>query len=110
MSDLYAGINKTETQLPTNHLVLMPPYPNPFNYSTKVSIRSDIMVDRAEVYVVNLAGQRVAQLFSGSFSIGVHTFDWNGSDVAGREVASGVYFVIVSTDNEAHKQKLLLVK
>lgn len=110
LSDLYSKLTGVGAAVPVPHLSLLPSYPNPFNSSTKVSVRSDIMVDRVEVSIVNLAGQRVKRLYSGSLSVGVHYFNWNGSDASGRAVASGVYFVIVSSENVSLKQKLLLVK
>ncbi|MBU2625107.1 MAG: T9SS type A sorting domain-containing protein [candidate division Zixibacteria bacterium] len=110
LSNLYDKISDMDTQIPSPGISLLPSHPNPFNASTEVTIECDILVDRIDVSVINLAGQHVARLFSGSFSVGMHTIDWNGSDDSGRDVSSGVYFVTVRTDNITLSQKLLLVK
>jgi len=110
MSGFFDKVDPMRSELAAPGISLLPSHPNPFNALTKVTIECKIIVDRIDVSVINLAGQHVARLFSGSFSIGVHTFDWNGSDDSGREVSSGVYFVTVRTDNITLNQKLLLVK
>lgn len=79
-------------------------YPNPFNPATTIQYQ----VDRAQnitVDVFNINGQKVATLFSGRNSTGIHTLKWNASSNA-----SGVYFVRLISDSGMSTIKLLLQK
>ena len=64
--------------------------PNPFNPSTTISFAiPEAGHVRLDVY--NVAGQHIATLRETTMPTGRHTVVWNGTDRAGRVVASGVY-------------------
>jgi hypothetical protein len=67
-------------------------YPNPFNPSTQISYS---LGEQAQVslQVYNQLGQLVNTLAEGIQSSGTYTVQWNGLDINGADVASGVYFV-----------------
>ena len=84
-------------------------YPNPFNPSTIIEyslpVRSDVTVT-----VYNLLGQKVRTIVDANLPAGVHTASWDGTDYAGREVSSGVYFYRINTDGYAQSRKMLMLK
>ncbi len=64
--------------------------PNPFNPSTTIGFAiPEAGHVRLDVY--NVAGQLVTTLRETTMSAGQHAIVWNGTDRAGRVVASGVY-------------------
>jgi hypothetical protein len=66
-------------------------YPNPFNPST--IIRFDLATAAVvRLEVLDVTGSRVAVLVDGPVDPGRHQIRWQGTDGAGRAVASGVYF------------------
>ena len=70
---------------------LKPNYPNPFNPSTQIEFDLTAAANvRLEVYDVN--GRLVNVLAQGDLDEGVHTVRWNGTNLAGDRVASGIYF------------------
>ena len=81
-------------------------YPNPFNPSTNISFdlpaRSHVTL---EVY--NMLGQRVAILHDGDADAGAHTVVWHASS---DEVASGVYFYRLTTEESIETRKMVLLK
>lgn len=84
-------------------------YPNPF--STRTNIRLDIRVagmTRVDVY--NLKGQLVCRLANDMFSPGIHTLNWDGKDLSGREAASGIYLLKVFGSNQITTHRLLMLK
>ncbi len=84
-------------------------YPNPFNPSTE--IRFDLpAASHVVVEVFNLLGRRVRSLGDTYLDSGSHCFEWDGTDDAGREVASGAYFYRVETDETVETKKMLLLK
>jgi hypothetical protein len=66
-------------------------YPNPFNSSTSISVTlpkdSKVRLD-----VFSILGERIKTITDERYSPGVHTFRWDGTNTAGKPVASGVYF------------------
>jgi hypothetical protein len=74
-------------------------YPNPFNPST--TIRFAVM-QRAftDVSVYDILGKKVSTLASEELSPGYYDVKWNGTDAAGRSLASGMYFVRMSAAAE----------
>jgi hypothetical protein len=62
-------------------------------YSTADRARAHIKVD-----VFNIAGRRVATVFSGSLAAGEHLFEWDGRTVSGEAAGPGLYFMRVTVD------------
>lgn len=84
-------------------------YPNPFNPET--TIRFDLpTAGQVDLTVYNMAGQRVAELASGFREMGSYTLRWDGTDDAGRALASGVYFYRLVSGERVESRKLLLLQ
>ena len=84
-------------------------YPNPFNPRTTISfsLERDEYVDIA---VYDLVGRCVAVLSQQVYSAGSHSLTWTGRDNGGVEVASGTYFVRMSTDSKVDGTRVTLVR
>ena len=79
-------------------------YPNPFNAKTVVSFEMrDASNVKLSVYDIN--GRRAASLVDGHLSAGPHEIAFDG-----KELPSGVYFVMLEAGGETQVRKLLLVK
>ena len=63
---------------------------------------------RLAVYA--LTGRLVATLADAVLPAGHHARDWDGRDVQGRAVASGVYLVRLATDTALRSTKVMLVR
>jgi len=84
-------------------------FPNPFNPDT--TIRFGIEKDSpTQVVIYNLRGQIVRRLFDGTVNKGTYTLHWNGRDDNGNSVASGLYYLRLSTGGESISRKLMLLK
>ena len=89
--------------------VLYPSFPNPFNAET--TIRYGVpMPGRVLLVVYNMSGQKMRELVSGSQDAGMHTVMWDGTDDAGRDVASGVYLCRMEAGEYRAVRKLVLVR
>jgi len=65
--------------------------PNPFNPSTTIAF--DLAkAGHARLSVFNVQGRLVNRLVNEPMTRGSHTVQWNGSDMNGQGVASGIYF------------------
>jgi hypothetical protein len=95
-------------------------FPNPFNPSTTISFNiNSKQNEQLELGIYNLKGQQVSDLtrnLSGLNSnepfIGQRTINvtWNGTDNNNQPVASGVYFIKLSSGNANFSRKVLLLK
>lgn len=85
-------------------------YPNPFNPEVNIRFYQSKAKPISHISIYNLKGQKVSQLSNLSQENGYHNAVWNGLDFNSKEVASGLYFVIV--DNGLHRQtkKIILMK
>jgi len=97
----HAGATKTFGPVQANLLLptawaFSPARPNPFNPTTEVTLAVPSL-DVARVMVYNVLGQPVATLWSGPITPGIHRLRWDGMDMEGREVASGVYLIRLET-------------
>ena len=103
----YLGMND-ETIIP-DVFALHQNYPNPFNPVT--TIRYDIpeqALVRIDIY--NILGQKVAVLAEGLHEPGFHAVRWNGTNMYGNALSSGMYFYHIQAGDFRNVKKLLLVK
>lgn len=80
-------------------------YPNPFNPTANASVT---LPNRGElnVVLVNVLGQKVAQIANGSFNAGRHSFV-----IDGRNLSSGIYFLRATMPGQASQfRRMVLMK
>ncbi len=84
-------------------------YPNPFNPVT--TIRYDVPEQsHVTMEIYNLLGQRVATLVNGIQEPGYHAILWNGTNMDGAAMSSGMYFYHIQAGDFRAVKKLILVK
>ncbi|RMF07381.1 MAG: T9SS C-terminal target domain-containing protein [Candidatus Neomarinimicrobiota bacterium] len=94
--------------LPADY-ALQPNYPNPFNPLTQ--IRYDLpQDDYVQLTVYNVQGKPVRTLVKQEEVAGRHRVQWDGRDEEGREVASGMYLVSMTTSSWSAVRKIMLLK
>jgi hypothetical protein len=84
-------------------------YPNPFNPSTAIPFalpRSGF----ASLKIYNSVGQEVACLIAGNLPAGVFRATWDGKDMSGKMVSSGVYLYRLKAGDYVEFRKMLLMK
>ncbi|MCZ6631801.1 MAG: cohesin domain-containing protein, partial [bacterium] len=84
-------------------------FPNPFNPETVVPFALP-KAGEIRMVVYNILGQEVAVLMDGQQGAGFHRVVWDGKDLLGRPVSSGIYFVRMSTEGFSDVRKMLLLK
>jgi len=88
---------------------LFPNYPNPFNPSTTIGY-SLPKESNVSISIFNILGQTVWSKKDFHVNPGVHHITWSGQNMAGRSLASGVYFVEMKAQNFITHRKILLMK
>jgi len=84
-------------------------YPNPFNPETTISFNV-ARAGNVAIDVLNIKGQKITSIADKFYDVGSHTVVWNGTDSAGRDVSSGVYFYKMQTADFISTKKMLLLK
>lgn len=84
-------------------------FPNPFNHRTSISYALNSTSD-VELSIYNLQGQHVKSLVHTTQPPGAHSVPWDGTDDTGKDVASGIYFYRLKTDELSKTMKLALIK
>ena len=102
------GIEDDVVSVP-DRLRLQTPYPNPFNASVGVSFQSSEEAS-VKLEIVDILGRKTAMLFDGICRTGINRFVWDGTDMAGGEVASGTYFVRMSGPDGVQVKKAVLLR
>jgi len=84
-------------------------YPNPFNPQTKITFNV-ANPEHVTIAVYDMAGQQVAQLSDQVYTVGEPTTGWNGKNIQGRDVASGMSLVNIRARNVSQSLKIQLVR
>lgn len=103
------GINSNE-QLAAADYKLEQNFPNPFNPETtiKYSVSRKSFV---QLKVYDVTGRLINNLVSKNLSAGSYSAVWNGNDINGNSVSSGIYFYCITIDgSKSVSRKMLLIK
>jgi len=79
-------------------------YPNPFNPSTTISFELG-QAGNIQLSLYDLSGRLVTNMFNGYMEAGYNTYKLNAQNLA-----SGMYFYVLTTDNSIQTRKLAIVK
>ena len=97
------GIHPISTEIPVEY-TLQQNYPNPFNPVTNINFsipKSGIV----KLTVYDASGRETATLFNGRLSAGTYNYDFDAS-----QLASGIYFYKLESDDFTQTKKMVLVK
>lgn len=90
-------------------LKLLQNYPNPFNPSTAISYGLDEDAN-VSIIIYNALGLEIATLINNSQPKGLHSVVWNGTDGAGNQVTSGIYFYRMIAGSFVETKKMILLR
>ncbi|MCK4311244.1 MAG: T9SS type A sorting domain-containing protein, partial [Candidatus Cloacimonetes bacterium] len=100
-----------ENEIIQNKDIALRNYPNPFKPSTTISFnisRKDAEDAKIEIY--NLKGQKVKTLVNEVLPAGEHSVVWDGKDINGNRVSSGIYFYKLQSGKFEETKKMILIK
>ncbi|GIK61552.1 MAG: T9SS type A sorting domain-containing protein [Ignavibacteriota bacterium] len=100
----YSKVIEVDAGIIPAEIVLEQNYPNPFNPSTTIRFNFTHSGDvRLSIY--NLLGEQIMQLVNGFLEAGIHTVNFNASDLN-----SGVYLYKFETNGIIQSRKMILAK
>ena len=101
------GIEK-EHILP-NSATLYPNYPNPFNSKTSITfyLSNPEIIDLS---IIDIMGNTIKKLVHEKRPAGNSTVNWDGKNMNGESVTSGIYFCLLNVKKKSFKSKIVLIK
>jgi hypothetical protein len=84
-------------------------YPNPFNISTRITYEIP-RTAHVKLEIINIVGQVVATLLNQEEPPGIHSLLWDGTDNSNTDVASGIYFYRLISEEYSETRKMSLLK
>jgi len=96
-------------EVPGSARVEFEAFPNPFNPQLTIRFISPAQTE-GSLIVHDVSGRLVRVLKDGQFSQGANEIVWNGKDDHGQDVASGVCFVRLVTEEHQESKKVVLIR
>lgn len=96
--------DEIEVEVLPNEYVLEQNFPNPFNPTTSINF-SLPKISKAKLVIYDLLGREVATLVNSELPAGLHTVNFDASDLG-----SGVYIYSLKTEDFSQIKRMLLVK
>jgi uncharacterized delta-60 repeat protein len=84
-------------------------YPNPFNAATVINFDLEFG-GRAQLEIFNVLGQRVGVHAEENLSPGTYSYAWDGTDLQGRSLPSGIYLYRLTSDQRTETRKMTLLR
>ncbi|MFC2075456.1 T9SS type A sorting domain-containing protein [candidate division KSB1 bacterium] len=84
-------------------------YPNPFNPETVIAFALPLE-DHVVLDIYNISGQMVRRLVDQRTAAGFHKVRWDGKDMYGKQVTSGIYFYRVKAGSYSATKKMTVLK
>ena len=108
--DILGSDDNNNPNIVADKITLLGNYPNPFNPSTEIMFELGQKYQSVHLSVFNLIGRKVYERTLQDISAGLHRITWNGSDINGSLVPSGLYLYRVSTETRSVIGKMTLLK
>ncbi len=102
-------VDQDTEDTPETGMLEMDIFPNPFNPDTTIKFDLD-EPGNVTLDIFNVRGQKVQKLVNGILETGSHYIAWNGKDLAGKSVSSGIYLARLQTEGSAVSSRMTLLK
>lgn len=96
------------TDLPPN-FELLQNYPNPFNPSTTIEFYMPFS-SSISIRIFDINGSMINELIDNYLLAGKHSVNWDGRNLFGNSVASGVYLCVLNSQSVSLQKRMLILK
>ena len=100
---------KEEKAVVPTRFELMQNYPNPFNPETNILFRL-ASLQHVSLKIYSTTGNLIKTLVSSQLSAGEHMAVWDGTNDAGEQVSSGVYFAHLKAGVFTATRRMVLLR
>jgi hypothetical protein len=107
--DITVSVEEVKTSEVPFDFELKQNYPNPFNGETKIPFKLSRSI-KAEISIYDITGEKLRTVFNGKRGFGAYVVSWNGKNDNGDLLPSGIYFIVMQSNNAFQVQKAVFVK
>jgi hypothetical protein len=97
------------TAMPEKNFRLEQNYPNPFNPVTTIQWYNPVKTE-VKIEIYDVMGRKINKLVDEIVEEGQHRCSWRGKNDAGAQVASGIYYAVMTAGDFRKSISLLLLK
>ena len=103
------SVGNSYDDISPNSFKLFSNYPNPFNSETKIKffLSGSFILS---VKIVDIKGSLIKTIYSGKKDRGLHYLKWDGTDMNGFSLGSGMYLIFIELRDKIITQKIILLK
>jgi len=83
--------------------------PNPFKEQTEIVLNLQ-KEDVVKIDIFDNSGRLVKSLANKQYTASQHQISWNGTDMTGKKLDPGIYFVIAETTESVYTEKVIILK
>jgi len=106
--EIQIELRRNSTSVIPDKYGLLPVYPNPFNPTTTINFEVAAPA-HIQIKIYNMRGKLVHTLKDEHCGVGTYSVEWEGRDITGAPVSSGVYFTVL-TVNGGQSNMVKMVK
>jgi len=92
-----------------NPAILYPNYPNPFNSKTSITFYL-LDPEIIDLSIIDVKGNTVKKLMNEKTPAGNSIVNWDGKNMNGESVTSGIYFCLLKVSGKSYRNKIVLLK
>jgi hypothetical protein len=109
-TDIILNYNNTFSRSSNQHLfTLRQNYPNPFNSLTTINYQL-LTSMHVKLIVYNIQGEEIKILVNELKEAGKHQAIWNGTNLSGKNVSSGLYLLRLWAQKQIETKKIMITK
>ena len=107
--DVQTDIAVSDQSKQLSGLMLTDNYPNPFNPATQIRFNLEAP-ENVILEILSIDGQKIKTLINRTLSAGRHQVAWDGTDINGGNVSSGIYIYRLRTPGHQIARKMTLLR
>jgi hypothetical protein len=106
----YIGIDEHDAN-PLDAVLGISVYPNPFSNLTHIKFQAPNSKSQVTMSIYNAAGRLVKDFsLPTAYSLVPTEVSWDGTDNYHKKVSAGIYFIVLSVDENSIVEKVILTK
>jgi endonuclease I/flagellar hook assembly protein FlgD len=109
-AEISVNVKKSAKKLKYSDIKLHNAFPNPFNPDVNLSFTLENETAALSLSVYDIQGSLIKSLSTGYHGLGVHEFSWDGNNLQGHAVSSGVYIVRLNAGSVTQIQRMTLLR
>jgi hypothetical protein len=84
-------------------------YPNPFSQNTTIEFEINALKE-VKITIFDMDGTQIKTLVNRNYPAGKYTLSWDGTNDQGEKLATGVYFYVLTTNNQKVSKKMIYAR